>query len=130
MKQVQMLDKFPVYTMDILKTETLYKTADEILEALISKIESHPTGSIISIFDHYGHVDAQKDSVIDSSILDSKSIIFCLASAIPNAMIGALRPRTIAINELEDKYVLNFLEAPMEGPTKIMQEWVTGIKNL
>lgn len=130
MKHVQMLDKFPVYTVEILKVETSFKTADEVLEYLESKVESHPTGSIVAVFDHYGHVEAQKDSEIDPSIKDAKNLIFCLANAIPNAMIGALRPRSIAINELEDKFVLNFLEAPMEAPTKIMQEWVLAIKNL
>jgi hypothetical protein len=129
MKHVQMLDKFPVYTLDILKTETTFKSADEVLEYLEIKVEAHPTGSIVAVFDHYGHVEAQKDSTIDPSILDCKSLIFCLANEIPNAMIGALRPRSIAINELENKFVVNFQEAPKEAATNVMKEWVTGIKN-
>jgi len=52
-----------------------------------------------------------------------------VSDAIPNAMIAAIRPRSIAINELTDKFVLNSMEAPMEAPTNTMVEWVSSIKN-
>ena len=49
--------------------------------------------------------------------------------SIPNAMIASVRPRSIAVNELSDKFVINFMGAPMEAPTDTMIEWVDSIKN-
>ncbi len=128
MKQILLKDKFPVYTLDILKSETTLNNTDEVIVYLKSKIEAHPTTSFIAIFDHHGHVKAQEKGEIDESIMDSKNILFCMSAAIPNAMIAAVRPRSIAVNELSDKFVVNFMEAPMEAPTNTMIEWVESIK--
>lgn len=130
MKQVLLKDKFPVYTLDIFKSETTLKHTDEVIEYLKSKIEAHPVARFIAIFDHYGHVKALEKGEIDESIVDSKNILFCMSGAIPNAMIAAVRPRAIAVNELSDKFVVNFMEAPMEAPTKTMVEWVSSIKKI
>ncbi len=129
MKQILLKDKFPVYTLDILKSETTFKNTDEVIDYLKSKIESHPAARFIAIFDHYGHVKAMEKGEIDESIVNSKNILFCMSGAIPNAMIAALRPRSIAVNELTDKFVVNFMQAPMEAPTNTMVEWVSSIKN-
>ncbi len=122
MKQVLLKDKFPVFTLDILKTETTFKNTDEVIGYLKSKVESHPAASFIAVFDHYGHVKALEKGEIDESILDSKNILFCMSGAIPNAMIAAVRPRSIAVNEQSDKFLVNFMEAPMEVPTNTMVE--------
>ena len=129
MKQILLKDKFPVYTVDILKSETTLNNTDEVIDYLKSKIEEHPTATFIAIFDHYGHVKALEKGEIDESIVDSKNILFCMSGAIPNAMIAAVRPRSIAVNELSDQFVVNFMEAPMESPTNKMIEWVESIKN-
>jgi len=128
-KQILLKDKFPVYTLDILKSETTLSTTDEVIDYLKSNIEAHPTATFIAIFDHYGHVKAQEKGEIDESIVDSKNILFCMSGAIPNAMIAAVRPRSIAVNELSDKFIVNFMEAPMEAPTNKMIEWVESIKS-
>ncbi len=129
MKQILLKDKFPVYTLDILKSETTFNNTDEVIDYLKSKIKEHPTATFITIFDHYGHVKALEKGEIDESIVDSKNILFCMSGAIPNAMIAAVRPRSIAVNELSDQFVVNFMEAPMEAPTNKMIEWVESIKN-
>ncbi len=129
MKQVQLLDKFPVFTLDIPKAETSYQNTDEVIDYLKSKVEAHPAATFIAEFDHYGHVKAQNGE-IDASIKDSKNLLFCMSGAIPNAMIASVRPRSIAVNEMDDKFVVNFMEAPMEAPTDTMIEWVSAIKNV
>lgn len=129
MKQILLKDKFPVYSLDILKSETTMNNTDEVIDYLKAKIEDHPTATFIAVFDHYGHVKALEKGEIDKSIVDSKNILFCMSGAIPNAMIAAVRPRSIAVNELSEKFVVNFLEAPMESPTNTMVEWVSSIKN-
>jgi len=127
MKQIFLKDKFPVFTLDIPKTETRFSNTDEVIDYLTKKIESHPVARLIAVFDHYGHVKDLEKGEIDESILDSKNIIFCLSGAIPNALIAAIRPRSIAVNELKDKFVINFMEAPVEAATETMVEWVNSI---
>ncbi len=129
MEKLMVKDKFPVYTLEIPKQETRFKNADEVVAYLKSRIEAHPVARLIAVFDHYGHVKAQEQGEIDPSIVDSKNLLFCMSGAIPNALIGALRPRSIAVNELQDRFVVNFLEPPMEKPTETMTEWVHGIAN-
>lgn len=94
-----------------------------MIDYLKSKIEAHPIATFIAIFDHYGHVKALEKGEIDESIVDSKNILFCMSGAIPNVMIAAVRPRSIAVNKLSDKFVVNFMEAPMEAPTNKIIEW-------
>jgi hypothetical protein len=129
MKQVLLKDKFPVFTLDIFKTETTFGNTDGVIDYLKAKIDAHPTARFIAIFDHYGHVKALEKGEIDECILDSRNILFCMSGAIPNAMIAAVRPRSIAVNELRDMFVVNFMEAPMEATTNTMVEWVSSIKN-
>lgn len=129
MKQVQLLEKFPVFTLEIAKAETSYQNTDEVIDYLKSKVEEHPAGHFIAVFDHYNHVKEQ-DGKIDESIQNSKNLLFCMSNAIPNAMIASVRPRSIAVNELSDKFVVNFMEAPMEAPTNAMIDWVSAIKNV
>jgi len=42
MKQITVMKKYPVYTIEITKNETTYKSVDEILGYLKNKVEMHP----------------------------------------------------------------------------------------
>lgn len=128
MNQVLLKDKFPVYTLEIPKAESTLKNTDEVIDYLKSKVEAHPTAAYIAVFDHYNHVKALNGE-IDGGIQNAKNLLFCMSGAIPNAMIGSVRPRSIAVNEMSDKFIVNFMEAPMEAPTKAMIEWVSSIRN-
>jgi hypothetical protein len=43
MKQILFKDKFSIYPLDILKSETGLSNTDEIIDYLKSKIEANPT---------------------------------------------------------------------------------------
>lgn len=53
-----------------------------------------------------------------------------MSCAIPNAMIAAVQSRSIAINELNDKFVVNFMTTPMEASTNRMIECIESIKEM
>ncbi len=127
MNKIMLKDKFPVFTQEIPKAACRFSNANEVIAYLREKIEAHPVARFIAVFDHYGHVKALENGEIDPSILDSKNILFCLSAAIPGPAIAAVRPRAIAVNELQDKFVVNFMEAPVEAATNTMQEWVESI---
>lgn len=122
MKKTIFMDKYPVYSLEIKKDETKLKSVDEILAYYKSKIDEHPIASFISLFDHYTHT-TNLGGEINPEIINAKNIIFCFGAAIPNTKILAARPRSIGIAELENSFVVEFIEAPNEKLHDVMEMW-------
>ena len=122
MTQSTFMDKYPLNTLEVKKSETNLTTIDEIISYFQVKIEAHPIATFISIFDHYTHTFALKGA-INPDIKDAKNIIFCFGAAIPNTKILAVRPRSIAIAEMKDSFIIEFMDTPKEPLTEIMQKW-------
>jgi hypothetical protein len=95
---------------------------------LRAKVEATPGATLIGVFDHRAHVATHPQGKIAPEIKDSKHILFCLAAAIPNPLIVAVRPRAVSVVELEDKFIISFLEAPVEGPNQAMAGWIEGLR--
>jgi hypothetical protein len=128
MKQTNFLDKYPVWTLELLKSEVAQKSCDEIIDYLKSKVEAHPIATFITVFDHYAHTSALEGGVIAPEIKDVKNLIFCFGKEIPNTKVAAVRPRSMAVCELEDKWVIEFIEAPNETLHGVMEDWAKSLK--
>ncbi len=126
MKKTIFMDKYPVYSIEIAKSETKLSSVDEIIQHLKSKIDEHKVACFISIFDHYSHTKSI-DGEINSDIKDAKNIIFCFGKAIPNSKILAARPRSIGVCELENSFMIDFLEAPREDLNVLKESWIRSI---
>ena len=127
MKQITVLEKYPVFTLEISKGETKLRNVDEILAYLHNKIEDHPIATYIGRFDHYAHTMSLEDGEIGEGILAAKNIICCFGKKLPKAVVLAVRPRSIGVAEMEDKFVVSFLEAPNPDANSAMESWVKGI---
>ena len=130
MKQITVMEKYPVFTLEIDKSETSYKNIDEIFAYLKLQIESHPVATYIGEFDHYSHTNSLEVGEIAENIKDAKNIICCFGKALPKAEILAVRPRTIGVAQMEDSFVISFMEAPNQEANGAMVKWVKGIVNL
>ena len=130
MKQMLLQEKYPVFSLELDKSETTMKTVDEIINYFKKKIKSHKVATFIAIFDHYSHTKALEDGVIDKSILDAKDIVFCFGITLPSPQVLAVRPRSIGIAELHDKFVISFMEAPMPLANTAMEEWAKNLRNI
>ena len=128
MQKTIFMEKYPVYTLQIEKTETTYQNVDEIINYFKEKINNHKIARFIAIFNHYEHTKSLGGD-INPEIKDAKNIIFCFGPAIPNTKILAARPRSIGICELEDAFVVEFIEAPKEELNDLMETWAKDIKN-
>lgn len=126
MKKTIFMDKYPVFSLEIQKSETDLKSVDEIIAYYKTKVEEHPIAAFISIFDHYSHTTALGGE-INPEIKDAKNIVFCFGAAIPNTKMLAARPRSIGVAELENSYMIEFLEAPMEQLHEVMEKWSKNI---
>ena len=127
MKKTIFMDKYPVYTLELDKSEVTQKNVSEIIKHFEQKIEAHPIAKFIAIFDHYTHTKGL-DGEINPEILDAQNIIFCFGPAIPNTKILAARPRSIGVAELQDKFVIEFIEAPKEQLHDLMESWAKSLK--
>jgi len=127
MKKTIFMDKYPVHSFEVLKSEINQTTATELAEYFRDKIETHPIAKNIAIFDHYAHTKSIEGE-INPDIKDAKNVVFCFGQAIPNSKILAIRPRSIGICELEDKFIIDFLEAPKENIQELMSQWTKALK--
>lgn len=127
MKKTVFMDKYPVYSLELLKSEMNEKTTQEVVAYFKEKIENHPIATFIAIFDHYTHTKNLGGEIMDG-LIDAQNVVFCFGAAIPNTKMLAARPRSIGICEFEDKFVIEFLEAPKEELHKVMENWAKALK--
>ena len=129
MKQTIMMEKYPVFEIDIKKDETTFKNVDEIMAYLKEQIDAHPIAVYITTFDHYTHTKALEEGQMSDDILDAKNIVCCFGKNLPKANMLAVRPRAIGVGELKDEFVISFLEAPNPIANEAMEGWVKGLVN-
>jgi len=131
MKQITFKEKYPVFTLEIKREECMFSSTDEIISYFKEKVEAHPVGDFISIFDHFSHTKnletSGKGGEISPEILEAKNIIFCFGKELPSPLVLAVRPRSIGVAEFSGKFVISFMETPNPASTKTVEEW---IKNL
>ncbi len=130
MKQITVMEKYPVFTVEVKKEETTYKNVDEILDYLKAQIKAHPVAVYIGEFDHYGHTSGLAEGKIAEEIKDAKNLICCFGKVLPKPEVLAVRPRAIGVAEMAESFVVSFLEAPNPDANTAMEKWVKGIANI
>lgn len=128
MKQTVFQEKYPIYTLELLKNECTCKSVDDILAHFKHKVEEHPITRFIALFDHYSHTADIPDSIINPAIKNAKNIIFCFGKDINDPGVLALRPRSIGVVELEKSFIITFLEAPNPMANSTMESWAKALK--
>ena len=130
MKEITVMEKYPVFTIEINKQITTYKNVGEILVYLKSQIEAHPVATYIGEFDHYKHTASLDVGEISDDIKDAKNIICCFGKVLLKPEMLAVRPRSIGVAEMDKSFVLSFLEAPNVDANTAMVKWVKGIASI
>ena len=123
MEKINLMDKYPVYTKEISKKDTKFADVDEFINALKEKVEADKIATYIGIFDHYTHTKWLEWEIMEWMIA-GKILLFCFGASIPKPQAMAVRPRNIAIAEFEDKFVVSFLEAPVEKANTKKIDWI------
>jgi len=123
------MDKYPIFSLEINKTETTFTSASQIIEYMKSLIDAHPVAKYIAIFDHYEHTSSMEDAEINAEIKDAKNLIFCFGKQLPTTKILAVRPRSIGVCELKDSFVIDFLEVPNEQLHQVTETWAKSVAN-
>lgn len=117
--------KFPVYSMDIEKSEH-YRDLKSLVIALKSAISSHPIACHIADFDHFSHTK-QAGGEMPVGLQNAINLIFCFGPKIEDGHMMAIRPRSFGIAEFDHYFTVSFLEAPSQIATQTMKDWVEAL---
>ncbi len=101
MKQTLLQEKYPVYTLEVPKAECR------------SCVDEHEIARMIGVFDHLEHTNALPQGEVAEDIQAAKHVVFCFGTHLPNPHVMAVRPRSIGVADMGDRFVVSFLEAPM-----------------
>jgi len=127
MQQKQFMDKYPIFELTLSKSECRFDSVGAIIDYLITQVETHPKATFIAQFDHLAHT-RQIEGEVNPDILAAGHVIFCFGMKLPNAQVMAVRPRSIAVTEFVDRFVINFMEPPMPVATEAMENWVKSLQ--
>lgn len=127
MKQLHFQEKYPITVVNIAKTETRYTSASEIADYFEACIAAAPRVSYIARFDHLAHTRAIGGDVAPG-ILAAINVVFCFGHALPNPLVLAVRPRSIGIADMGDRFVVSFMDAPMKPANDAMQAWTLALR--
>ncbi len=130
MKTITVLEKYPVYTIEIDKDKTTFQDIDMIFAYLKEKIEAHPIATYIGEFDHYAHTASLETGEISGEIKAAKNLLCCFGKVLPKPEVLAIRPRSIGVADMGTHFSISFMEAPNPDANKAMESWVKGIENL
>ena len=128
MKTVHFPEKYPLTVVDVLKTETTFTDAAQVVAYFEDKIKTTDKVVFIGTFNHYAHTQ-NIGGEIAPEIQSAFNVVFCFGHALPNPMVLAVRPRSIGIADLGDKFVVSFMDAPMKPANDAMQAWALGLRN-
>jgi len=126
-KQTLLQDKYPVFVAEIGKDETACQTIDDVVAYLKDRIAEKPKVAFIGVFDHYAHTRGLGGEIAEG-IVGAVDVIFCFGFALPNPQVLAVRPRAIGVADQGDRFVVSFMEAPMQPANEAMQAWVQGLR--
>lgn len=126
MQQKIFKEKYPIFELQFSKEESKFGTVSDILDYLYEQVEAHPKAVNIARFDHYSHTK-NIDGEINPEIKDAQNLILCFGVQLPSADPVAVRPRSIGVTDLGDKFVVNFMEAPNPVANDAMEAWVKSL---
>ncbi len=128
MKQTVLQEKYPVFVLELPKSETTCQSVDDVVARLKKDMEADERVADIAVFDHYAHT-ASIGGEISGEIEAAKNVVFCFGMKLPGPLVLAVRPRSIGIAQMKDKFVISFMEAPMPVANDAMESWVKALKD-
>jgi hypothetical protein len=128
MKQMLLQEKYPVFILEIGKQETTCTNVDDIIARLKQNIAADTRIALIAEFDHFAHT-SKLGGAIAPEIKAAKNLVFCFGLQLPNPNVMAVRPRSIGVADCGDKFVINFMEAPMQPANEAMEAWARSLRD-
>ncbi len=123
MQQKIFKEKYPIFVLEFSKEESKFDSVPAILDFLQAQVEADEKATFIARFDHYSHTKSINGE-IGEGIQDAQNLILCFGFQLPSPDPVAVRPRSIGVTDMGDKFVVNFMEAPNPIANDTMEAWV------
>ncbi|KZK73692.1 MAG: hypothetical protein A3K90_00780 [Pelodictyon luteolum] len=129
MIQTLLQEKYPVFTTQFDRSETSCRSVDDIIAHFKRCIDANPAVAYIGEFDHYAHTAALPGGVIGEGIKAARNLLFCFGKEMPTPYVLAVRPRSIGVAEVENGFIVTFLEAPNPTANEAMESWTKALRD-
>ena len=126
MQQKMFKEKYPIFALEFTKAESKFDSVPAILDYLYEQIEADAKAVNIARFDHFSHTKSINGE-IGEGIVDAQNIILCFGFQLPSADPVAVRPRSIGVTDMGDRFIVNFMEAPNPIANDTMEIWVRSL---
>jgi len=127
-KQSLLIERYPVYTLEIDRSETELQSIDAVCAHLRERIEAHRCARFIADFDHLAHTRSLPEGLVGEDILAARNLVFSFGITLPDPQALALRPRSIGVAETSRGFLVTFLEAPMPIANTAMEDWAMSLR--
>lgn len=128
MKQTLLQEKYPIFVAEIRKDETRYQSVEALVGYYEARIAENPKVHFIGVFDHFAHTTGIGGEIV-AGMRAAVDVIFCFGFAIPSPQMLAVRPRSIGIADMGDRFVISFMEAPMQPANEAMEAWTRALRD-
>lgn len=129
MKHIHFQEKYPLTVAEVAKAETTCRSAEDVAAYFRERIAATERVVYIGQFDHLAHTRAIGGEVAPD-IRAAINVLFCFGHALPNPQVLAVRPRSIGIADMGDRFVISFMDAPMKAANDAMQAWTLALRNV
>jgi hypothetical protein len=127
LKQVVKEVAFPIYTIEMEKSECRFATIDEIVTYLEEQVKSHKAAKYIATFNHLKHTRELPEGIVADDIVAAYNVVFCFGFSLQDAEQLATRPRSLGICETDSHITLCFMEAPMPVANALLEAWARSL---
>ncbi len=124
MRRVLFKERYHLVVSEIMKEGSGFASVDDMVDFFRARIEAHPVAVFIAVFDHYAHTRGFGEDGVDSAIIGAKHVVFCFGKELESPLVMGVRPRSIGIAELADRFVVSFQEAPKAVAREAMESWI------
>lgn len=122
-------DQYRLVLAECGKGESGFPSIDAVVDFFRARIEAHPVAVFIAVFDHAAHTRSlgEKGSIAPE-IINARHVVFCFGKELESPLVMGVRPRSIGITELDDRFVISFQEAPKPAAQEAMEAWAAAFK--
>ena len=82
MKHTLLNDKYPVFSLEIEKSEIRYRSLPALIDYFKEKIAENPKVQFLTVFDHFAHTSRIGGEIMPG-LVGAVDIVFCFGFAIP-----------------------------------------------
>ncbi len=121
--------RYPAMIPELEKSDRICQTVEDVGDYFRARIAENPKTQFIGVFDHFAHTRKIGGDWGGKSIREfARRRASSSASRSPHPQILALRPRSTGVADMGDRFVVSFMEAPVQRANVAMESRSPGLR--